>query len=626
VKKTIGIFAAITLAASAKAQNWQFLKGGQTTNQNPIYNTLGGANPTTTPGSRMNMAGFVDPNAQTLYLFGGVNGSSYYNSTFVYNTGTGNWSYTTGANSANSSGTQPLASNLFQGYPSARAGMGFAVAPLGSGNRMFMKGGRGLAGNNSTVGILKSYYRTTSTLPAFQWLTGQDFSIDHNSPSNFFGGVNPLDPGSLTNLCVFTDNNFNSLWQFGGIDGDGFTNNAMMFQSLNPIGTTFTRVAGSTSREDPGSYNGQGNSGIPAARAFAAYWKDAAGNFWIFGGSSPDNGAMNDLWRFNPTTNVFTLVKGTFRNTTASYGTISTTSSSNFPPARAQASAVVSSDGKFYIFGGANGANYYNDLWQFDPTTNNWTWLKGSNTPNASASGFTGINSPTATPGAVKGAMAWRLNNTMYIYGGEGYDGNGNLGRLGDLWSIPLNNFTVLSMYLQKFDAMLSGSNTNLVWETAADNNISTFEIEYSNDGVDFKKVKTISALSNTSEQKYAEQHVVNNNTFHYYRLKIVSLDGSFTYSKVVKLKSAINSSQLQIEAYPTITASQTTISIHANSTSQAAILVRNMAGQTIISRTIKLTGNSQTISLNLSSYAKGMYNVSVQTEHQSKAIQIIKQ
>src|SRR4051812_10931909 len=86
----------------------------------------------------------------------------------------------------------------------------------------------------------------------------------------------------------------------------------------------WTWVKGSNSGSPPAVY---GTQGIEAAantpRGFyeAAEWTDLQGNFWLFGGLS--SGEFSDLWKYNPTTNNWTWVKGPGINGSAgSYGTI----------------------------------------------------------------------------------------------------------------------------------------------------------------------------------------------------------------------------------------------------------------------------------------------------------------
>lgn len=52
----------------------------------------------------------------------------------------------------------------------------------------------------------------------------------------------------------------------------------------------------------------------PGGRNYPASWRDAAGNFWIFGGfgysATITAGYLNDLWKYNPTTDQWTWVSG----------------------------------------------------------------------------------------------------------------------------------------------------------------------------------------------------------------------------------------------------------------------------------------------------------------------------
>ena len=63
----------------------------------------------------------------------------------------------------------------------------------------------------------------------------------------------------------------------------------------------------------PGVYTG--SSAVPGARVNATTWKDASGNFWLFGGygyegatPTPTLGFLSDLWQYNSTTQFFDRV------------------------------------------------------------------------------------------------------------------------------------------------------------------------------------------------------------------------------------------------------------------------------------------------------------------------------
>lgn len=123
------------------------------------------------------------------------------------------------------------------------------------------------------------------------------------------------------------------------------------------------------------------------------------------------------------------------------YGTLGVPSSSNVPGSRDAATSWTDSNGNFWLFGGygyaSTGAlDSLNDLWMFNPTTGNWTWISGSNTISAGAVyGSQGVPATTNVPGARMYAVGWiDKNNKLWLFGGEGVGSNNVSGFLDDLW------------------------------------------------------------------------------------------------------------------------------------------------------------------------------------------------
>ena len=67
------------------------------------------------------------------------------------------------------------------------------------------------------------------------------------------------------------------------------------------------------------------------------------------------------------------------------YGTLGIAAAGNNPGGRAAASNWTDQNGNLWLFGG-NGMDsvgtggYLNDLWEFTPSTGQWTWMAGSST------------------------------------------------------------------------------------------------------------------------------------------------------------------------------------------------------------------------------------------------------
>jgi N-acetylneuraminic acid mutarotase len=118
-------------------------------------------------------------------------------------------------------------------------------------------------------------------------------------------------------------------------------------------------------------------------------------------------------------------------NGAAVYGVQGTAAPANVPGARQGAASWTDPAGRLWLFGGmgldANGSSdYLNDLWVYDPSTQQWTWTSGANTVDGYGDGV---------PGARENAVAWTdATGSLWLFGGFGYADDGGTGDLGDLW------------------------------------------------------------------------------------------------------------------------------------------------------------------------------------------------
>jgi N-acetylneuraminic acid mutarotase len=198
-----------------------------------------------------------------------------------------------------------------------------------------------------------------------------------------------------------------------------------------------------------GVYDIQGTasaSNMPGARYWTSSWTDASGNFWLFGGVGYDaagaTGYLNDLWRYSPSTGLWTWVGGgNADNASGVYGTLGTAAAGNVPGARYAASSWTDSSGNLWLFGGvgydSTGAfGNLNDLWRYSPGTGLWTWLSGGAAHNASGVyGTLGTAAAGNVPGARYAASSWiDSSGNLWLFGGDGYDSSGTAGNLNDLW------------------------------------------------------------------------------------------------------------------------------------------------------------------------------------------------
>ena len=94
-----------------------------------------------------------------------------------------------------------------------------------------------------------------------------------------------------------------------------------------------------------------------------------------------------------------------------------------------------------------------------------------------------------------------------------------------------------LPVKLLSFDAVRQNGTTRLAWSTTGEENEIRYEVEWSRDGNSFTKRGEVAAHRNSSLQQYFfydGQHLTGIN---FYRLKIVTTDGNFTYSSIVSVE-----------------------------------------------------------------------------------------
>jgi N-acetylneuraminic acid mutarotase len=262
-------------------------------------------------------------------------------------------------------------------------------------------------------------------------------------------------PGQRSSGATWVDSS-GKFWMFGGYGYDvnslsGYLNDLWSF---NPATKWWTWEGGGSSAgalaatPDWGVLGQAAASNQPNPRSNSAYWK-SGGNFYMFGGTGliPVNGVQttgvqNDLWQYNPTTNLWTWLGGTTNlNPVGIYGTKSTYVAGNIPGGRQGATTWTDSAGDIWLFGGlgidsVNGNGYLNDLWVYHPGSNEWVWMNGSDTINSlGVYGTNAVGAATNQPGARTGSVGWiDASNNLWLFGGYGINYAGSTVVLNDLW------------------------------------------------------------------------------------------------------------------------------------------------------------------------------------------------
>lgn len=186
---------------------------------------------------------------------------------------------------------------------------------------------------------------------------------------------------------------------------------------------------------------------IPAGRYYATSWIDKIGNPWLFGGSLGTS--LNDLWKFDLTTQQWTWMAGSTElyEQSGTYGSLGIADPANVPGDRNSSVGWTDNSGKLWLFGGFGAATGppvadLDDLWEFDPSTSEWTWMGGSGATQASGDGQLGTYGTLGVPAATNfsgtrdGTVSWTdKSRNFWLFGGEYfYNSRTTIAALNDLW------------------------------------------------------------------------------------------------------------------------------------------------------------------------------------------------
>ena len=367
--------------ASAQTNEWTWMGGSVTAGTFGTYGTLGTPAAANIPGGRQQPVTWTDDQGN-LWLFGGagfdsVGNSAYLNDLWEFHPATGEWTWVGGSD--------------LVGLPYVGQGTYGALGTPAAGN---------------------------------------------------------LPPGR-SGAVGWTDAN-GSLWLFGGFSYGEISSYLNDLWEYNPSTNEWAWISGSNQANQAGVYGALGTpaeGNVPGGRESALSWTDSKGNLWLFGGAGYDsagnNGNLNDLWEFNPTTSQWTWVSGANTVNQAAVGTLGTPAAGDAPGARNGAVGWIDGNGNFWLFGGigtgssgSGSGNYLNDLWEYNLSTNEWTWTSGiSSTGSDGVYGDLQISAASNAPAGRTGTVGWTdAKGNLWMFGGLGFDADADVGFLNDLW------------------------------------------------------------------------------------------------------------------------------------------------------------------------------------------------
>lgn len=475
------------------SQNWVWEKGMNTNNYPGIYGTKGIASTTNNPGARKAPVTWADTSGN-LWLFGGFgydkNGSmGQLNDLWKYNISTKEWTWMHGQDIIDQPaiyGAKGIANT--NNRPGARQE---AASLVDADGNLWLMGGDGFA-TSSTSGCLNDLWKYEIATNSWTWVSGnnttgtygiygtQGVANSYNMPGARYSSI----------LCLYN----NEIWLVGGLGralsgANGALNDVWKYNLSTGL---WTWMKGQQLTNRQGVYGLQGvtdPANTPGGRYGHNFWLDSIGNLWVMMGygynGNSQYGYLNDVWKYNINSNEWAWIKGgNAVHVPANYGTFGLGYGTSTPGSRWKPTTWVDKYGHFWLFGGYGrcvSAAYgqLNDLWQYNPSSNEWIWMSGNNTIDQKATyGTINIPTPSNKPGAKEDAVSWVDNDgNFWLMGGYGYATSFFSGYLNDLWKHIPNQIPTMA---NRSDTVFCGSTTSFsipIYVQDLDNDSITFTI-----------------------------------------------------------------------------------------------------------------------------------------------------
>jgi hypothetical protein len=146
---------------------------------------------------------------------------------------------------------------------------------------------------------------------------------------------------------------------------------------------------------------------------------------------------------------------------------------------------------------------------------------------------------------------------------------------------------STLPVKLISFNGMYKNGNANLSW--IADNQVdfSAYSVERSSNGIDFTGIGVRQRQGTGAERQqyqYTDDLSAAAGDEFYYRLKMIDIDGRYSYSNIIRLsKSGIKKSGMVVSPNPVISNAMASLRVDAAAGGQAELKIIDMLGKVVL-------------------------------------------
>lgn len=171
---------------------------------------------------------------------------------------------------------------------------------------------------------------------------------------------------------------------------------------------------------------------------------------------------------------------------------------------------------------------------------------------------------------------------------------------------IRFSGVQTLPIKLKSFSLVDKNSSVDLNWSANTENISDNFEVENSNDGINFRKINSVQAKG-TGDYNYSFTDISPLPGTSFYRLKLINNNGGYTYSNTLRVKRL--SKDIYISSlYPSAATSKVNLIITSNKSSAAVLQIADLRGAIVKETPVKLINGSNNIPIDISRLPAGNY------------------
>lgn len=192
-----------------------------------------------------------------------------------------------------------------------------------------------------------------------------------------------------------------------------------------------------------------------------------------------------------------------------------------------------------------------------------------------------------------------------------------------------LPDWTIASVTTASIDlsARLVEDVVSVDWHIQSETGIEKFIVERSADGINFNEIDEIRASFDSKIKDYTYDDKSFTGIELYYRLKQIAPDGSFIYSKIVKVESKNNLAGMRLNSIaPNPFSSEMRLSLKSDVNQKTTVLLISSDGKTKYQKEVQLEIGENAIEINgLESLEPGTYILIVESTNDRLTKKVIK-